>query len=511
MAHSERMSPVDTTWLRMDRPNNLMVIVGVLKLTGPVDARKLEKIIVDRLLVYRRFRQRVETRPAGTWWVEARDFDISRHIHHIRLPGKGGDAELEHFVGEQAAIPLDPSIPLWQIHIVEKFEGGAALVVRIHHAIADGIALIGVMLSLTDEMHALSGGQPAPKPTHSGAEDADEDTAHEDWLHQVFAPFNQALKVGSKLSGKGLKYAAELQSNPVRAIDYLKEGTNILSELAGLVLMANDSPTLLKGKPHGVKRVAWSEPMALAEVKALSRGIGCSVNDILLSSVAGAINSYLADKGETTEGVEIRALVPVNLRKEGRHLELGNKFGIVALELPVGIDNPLERVFEVRRRMDQLKKSYEAPVTFGLLSALGYAPKMAQDMLFDTLLSRATAVMTNVPGPQFPMSIAGSQISQIMFWVPQAGDVGIGVSILTYNGNVQFGLITDAALVPDPKAIIAGFRPHFERLLYHTLMEHETGEAEPPEGGYAAARRAANDETAGHGRKPRRASSKKAR
>ncbi|HRK24465.1 MAG TPA: wax ester/triacylglycerol synthase family O-acyltransferase, partial [Beijerinckiaceae bacterium] len=489
MPHSEKMSPVDTTWLRMDRPNNLMVIVGVLKLAGPVNVDRLEKAIVDRLLVYRRFRQRVETRPAGTWWVEDPDFDPARHIHRIRLPGEGGDPELEHFVGEQAAIPLDHAIPLWQIHIVEGFQGGAALVVRIHHAIADGIALIGVMLSLTDEMHMLSGGGKAAGREAAKEEEEDD---HDDWLHQMFAPLGQALKLGGKLSNKGLKYAAEIPSNPGRALDYLREGTSILSELAGLILMSNDSQTPLKGKPHGIKRVAWSEPMPLAEVKALSRGLGCSVNDILLSSVAGAINSYIADRGETTDGVEIRALVPVNLRKEGRQIELGNRFGIVALELPVGIDNPLERVFEVRRRMDQLKKSYEAPVTFGLLSALGYAPKIAQDLLFDTLLSRATAVMTNVPGPQFPMSIAGSQISQIMFWVPQAGDVGIGVSILTYNGKVQFGLITDAALVPDPKAIIAGFRPHFERLLYHTLMEHEGADDEAPAQSYAAARRAEN-------------------
>lgn len=472
MAHSERMSPVDTTWLRMDRPNNLMVIVGVLKLAGPVKVKQLEKTLADRLLVYRRFRQKVETRPAGVWWVDDRHFDIARHIHHIRLPGAAGDAELEQFVGELAASPLDPSIPLWQIHIVEHFQGGAALVVRIHHAIADGIALIGVMLSLTDEMQAFSGGQPPPR--------ADKEEDHDGWLNELFSPLGQAMKMGTKLSGKMFRNATELSSNPVKALDYLKDGTGILSEVAGLLMMPSDSPTLLKGKPHGAKRVAWTTPMPLAEVKAISKALGCSVNDILLSSVAGAINAYLAEKGEETEGVEIRALIPVNLRKEGRHHELGNKFGIVALELPVGIANPLERVFEVRHRMDKLKKSYEAPVTFGLLSALGYAPKMAQDMLFDTLLSRATAVMTNVPGPQFAMSIAGSEITQIMFWVPQAGDVGVGVSILSYNGKVQFGLITDAALVPDPHRIIAGFQPQFEQLLYHTLLEHpgEKDEAE---------------------------------
>jgi hypothetical protein len=142
----------------------------------------------------------------------------------------------------------------------------------------------------------------------------------------------------------------------------------------------------------------------------------------------------------------------------------------LAVELPVGLENPLDRLYEERRRMRALKQSYEPSVTLGLLAALGYAPKVVQDRLFDLLLSRATAVMTNVPGPQQPLYLAGSELKQIMCWGPQAHDIGMGVSILSFNGRVQFGLITDAAMVPDPQAIIARFRPEFEKLLYHVLM-----------------------------------------
>ncbi len=460
MTHSEQMSPVDATWLRMDRPNNLMVIVGVMKLAGPVKVKALEKLLAERLTSYRRFRQRAEVRPAGTWWVDDRHFDVKRHIHHTRLPGAGGDAELEDLVGDLASTPLDHSIPLWQFHIVEKFEGGAAVIARIHHAIADGIALMGVMLSLTDEMHALAGG---------GAK-ADDDHDHDGIVGRWFSPVAQAMQMGAKVSGKLLKNATELSSNPSWALDYLKVGSSVANELAWLLTMPNDTQTSLKGKPLGAKRVAWTEPLPLKDVKAVGGALGCSVNDVLLSAVAGAIASYLSDRGEDVDGAEIRALIPVNLRKDTGKVELGNAFGLVALELPIGLSNPVERVYEVRHRMDALKKSVEAPVTFGLLNALGYAPKLAQDMLFDFLLGRTTAVMTNVPGPQFPLSIAGSQITQIMFWVPQASDVGMGVSILSYNGFVQFGLITDAALTPDPKAIIAQFRPQFDQLLYYTLM-----------------------------------------
>ena len=145
----------------------------------------------------------------------------------------------------------------------------------------------------------------------------------------------------------------------------------------------------------------------------------------------------------------------------------------------MGIENPLARLEEIRRRMDLLKQSLEPPVTLGLITALGYAPKIVQDRLFNLLLSRATAVMTNVPGPQHALYIAGALIKQVMFWVPQSADIGVGISLLSFNNVVQFGLMTDAALVPDPQAIIAHFKPNFEQLLYFVLMEpwpaRETG------------------------------------
>lgn len=471
MARGERMSPVDTTWLRMDRPHNPMVILGVFKLAGPVDAERLERTLAVRLLAYRRFRQRAEARAGGMWWVDDAYFDVSRHIHHVRLPGRGGDAELEQFVGELAATPLDHAIPLWQYHIVEGFEGGAAVVVRIHHAIADGIALIGVMLSLTDELHGTD--DPAAHWT------ANADDPRGDWWSSLFAPITRAIGMGAKLSGRLLRKSRATVSRPGRTLGLVRDGAGIAAELAGLLFMPNDSPTSLKGVPHGVKKVAWTDPLPLAEIKAVAHALDCSVNDVLMSCVAGAINRYLAARGERTRGVEVRALIPVNLRAPGRQAELGNEFGLVTLVLPVGVEDPKARLAEVRRRMDALKKSYQAGVTYGLLAVLGYAPKLTQDLLFDVLLKRATAVMTNVPGPQAPMSIAGSEITQLMFWVPQTGDVGIGVSILSYNGKVQFGLITDAALVAEPGEIISQFGPQFDELLYLTLLD----QAERPEPG----------------------------
>lgn len=465
MSNSERMARVDMTWLRMERPANLMVIVGVLVFAGPVDVRRLEEALAKRILAIPRFRQRTETRPTGIWWSDDPHFDISRHVKRIRLPGSGDKAELQRFVADLASTPLDSERPLWQFHIVEDYEGGAALVARIHHAIGDGIAMIGVLLSLTD-----GNASPARRPMHSVSPEGGYDL----WSGFV-ERFSGAMQDGLRFSIEALRKSLDAASSPSQL---LRDGTGIAAELAYLLLMPVDSPTRFKGAPSGNKRIAWSEPIVLPEVKAVSDVLGCSINDMLLTAVAGALRGYLSEKGDPTSGVEVRALVPVNLRPAGGEQPLGNRFGIVGIELPVGVENALTRLGEIHRRMEALKRSYEPLVTLGLFEALGYAPQAVQDRVFDLLLSRATAVMTNLPGPQQPLYLAGSEIKQMMFWVPQAGNIGMGVSILSFNGQVQFGLITDAAIVPDPETIIARFRPEFEQLLYFVLL----GVNAPPDG-----------------------------
>ena len=462
MAKSKRMDPVDITWLRMDRPANLMTIVGVLILQGPVDVTRLEKTLARRLLAFDRFRQRVEARNADFWWCDDPHFEISHHIKRARLPDAAGKAELQRFVADLAGRPLDRSRPLWDYHIVEDYEGGAAVVARLHHAIADGIALVNVLLSLTDD-------RPDAPLTRRRGKIGQGAAPAQSW-EESFGLVGRLVGAGIRVSDEAWKASLNVAARPSRAVDYLRAGTGVAAELVYLLFMPTDTATRLKGVPLGDKRVAWTDPIPLPEVKAVGRALGCSVNDMLLAAVAGAIRGYLEEKGDPTDGVEIRALVPINLRPADGGEELGNRFGIVAVELPVGFASPLERLYEVRRRMDALKTSYEPAVTLGLFAALGYAPQIVQDRLFDLLLSRATAVMTNVPGPKKPLYLAGSEVKQVMFWVPQSGNIGVGVSILSFNDRVHFGLITDAALVPDPQAIIARFAPEFDRLLYFVLM-----------------------------------------
>ena len=195
-----------------------------------------------------------------------------------------------------------------------------------------------------------------------------------------------------------------------------------------------------------------------------------SINDVLLSCVAGAIGEYLRSKGDDPTGLEIRAMVPVNLRPMDKAYQLGNRFGLVPLVLPIGIDNPVERLYAVRARMHDLKGSFQPLMAFGLLSVAGLLIKPVQHALLGLFAKKATAVMTNVPGPQKPLQFCGCTVDQVLFWVPQSGDIGMGVSILTYAGKVQFGLITDARLCPDPQAIVDRLPGAFERLETLTLM-----------------------------------------
>ena len=292
---------------------------------------------------------------------------------------------------------------------------------------------------------------------------ADED---EGWLQNLMAPVVAAINAGTQASTSILGTALGLVRHPLRAANLLRHGVGVTGELGWLLVMSSDSATRFKGKPNGLKRVAWCEPLKLPEVKAASRALGCSINDMLLSCVAGAMRRYLAEKGDRTEGVEVRALVPIDLRQPG-DVSLGNRFGLVAVLLPVGIEHPLERLKTVRQRMLELKTSYQPRLSLGLFDALGYLPKAVQDQLFDLLNSKATAVMTNVPGPTEPLTVAGSTLKQWLFWVPQTGDMGMGVSIYSYAGTVQFGLITDAALTPDPEAVVSRFPEEFEKYLYH--------------------------------------------
>jgi diacylglycerol O-acyltransferase / wax synthase len=456
-AKPERMSSVDTAWLRMDRPSNLMMICGVLIFGEHLALARLKATLSDRFMRFKRFRQRAVQAPTGAYWADDRKFDIGAHVRRVKLRGAAGKAELETLVSELMATPLDPSKPMWQFHLVEGYEGGSAVVVRIHHCYADGIALIQVMLSMTDaDREGRVPGPVPPPPKHSKSTGGD--------------PLADALKMATKMGSVLIETGVGLWREPAKAVALAKQGSAFTEELAKLVLMDEDSRTCFKGSPGVAKRVAWADPITVADVKAVGRALDCSINDVLLSSVAGALRSYLLREGESVEGLSIRAMVPVNLRPAEKAWKLGNRFGLVFLDLPIGIENPVERLYAIRENMRVLKGSYQPVVALGVLAAMGAGPRILQEQLLAMLARKATAVMTNVPGPQQPLFLGGALIDSMMFWVPQSGDIGLGVSILSYNGEVRFGVVADRGLCPDPHRVIERFVPEFEKLVLTTLM-----------------------------------------
>ena len=470
----ERMSKVDTAWLRMDSATNLMMIVGVWILRPGIRHAALAQRVQEKLLGYRRFRQIARQDATGAHWTDDPDFSLDRHVVSHRLERRRGQdarAALQARAGKLAMVPLDPAHPLWQFELIEDYQGGSALIARIHHCIADGIALISVMMSLVD-----GGSEPPKRKTRDRKQGLE---AAEDWVADtLIRPFGDIAARALDAAGGGAAKSLAMIASPQQglgeslgqALEVARLGGQLASDLAALALMPDDSPTRLKGHPGGEKRVAWCEPIPLAEVKAIGKALNCSVNDVLLSCVAGAIASYLRQQGDDPAGQEIRAMVPINLRPMEDAWKLGNRFGLIPLVLPIGVANPIERVYAVRSRMSALKGSLQPLLTFGLLSVAGLLIKPAQDAMLSLFGRKTTAVMTNVPGPGDKLKFCGATLEQSMFWVPQTGTVGLGVSILSYGGGVQFGVIADTALCPEPQQIIDAFGPEFAQLLSVTLM-----------------------------------------
>jgi WS/DGAT/MGAT family acyltransferase len=469
-----KMSTVDTAWLRMDSEGNQMMIVGVAMMAEAIGVDGLKEALQSRFLAYRRFRSRVVTDLAGSWWEED-EVDLDDHVVHTRLDDQGGacnKAALQRMVGLLSQQPLDPARPLWQMHLVDNCIGEdgkvrQALIVRIHHCIADGIALVGVFMS-------MFGQHPDEQPARPAAAAVAEAEANpwEQILNPITAAGVKTIDLSSSVLLKSMSMWADLDKVAGRVAAVGQTAAQLTTDAVKLTTMADDSATRLKGKPNGKKHVSWSEPLPLDEIKAVSKAYGCSVNDVLMASVAGAIRAYLKDCGdEVADDCEVRVMVPVNLRKASRQQRLGNAFGLVPLVLPVGVADPVARLMEVRRRMTELKGSYTALVAMSVLGVLGASPKQVQNEIQNFFARKATAVMSNVPGPQSPLYLAGSRLDQIMFWVPQSGDIGVGVSILSYNGGVQFGIVTDDALVKDPDNIIRRFAPEFEKLVLLALMD----------------------------------------
>lgn len=456
MTKRERMTSVDSAWLHMEDPTNLMMITGVLLFDEPLELAAVKDVIETRLLAkFGRFKQRIVTEGLlrkVTYWEDDAHFDLDAHLHHIALPAPGDDTALQELVSDLMSMPLDYNKPLWQFHLVDNYRGGSALISRLHHAIADGIALMRVLLSLTDD-----------QPDIPFAEPELEDSDGRSPLESVSRQMRTALKVTQKAAELLIQEGLELWQKPAEtAADLARLSIGGAAALGKALLLPADNPTVFKGA-LGVRKLAtWSPPLPLARVKAIGQVTGGTVNDVLLTAMTGALRRYLLERGDLVESV--RAFVPVNIRPPDEPIEMGNRFSLIFLTLPVGIDDVVERLQTLKEEMDAIKQSPEAVVNYGILNVIGMSSSQVQEMAVNLFGTKATAVMTNVPGPRQPIYLTGHRLSGMLFWVPQSGRVGLGVSILSYNEQVFLGVAVDAGLVPDPERIVAYFEQEFDEM-----------------------------------------------
>jgi hypothetical protein len=418
----DRLGGEDAAWLHMEEPTNPMVVTSVLELERRLPDASLRSL-TSRLAATPRFRSRV-VEPAAhvgppRWEIDP-SFDVSRHIERVAL--EGGEWALRAFVDEHVGTLLPRDRPLWHLHAIDRVGAGTALLFRVHHALGDGFGLLAVLLSLCESAAAASEGLPVTRP------------------------------------GAGRR-------------------RDLLRSFGRLATLPPDPRTPLKGRLVMQKRVAWTRPIPLASIAKIARRAHATVNDVLVAVVAGALRRYLARRGTPVEGLEVRAMVPVNLRTRDEATVLGNRFGLVALGLPIGVVDPLARVGAVHWRMKRLKRSREALVAHAVLRTMGVLPRSIEDLGVAFFARKASLVLTNVPGPRTRLAIDGIPVSRIVFWVPQSGRMGVGISIFSYAGDVTIGVIADAGLVADPDLLVDDLYEEHARLAGEVEDEPRTPRA----------------------------------
>jgi WS/DGAT/MGAT family acyltransferase len=369
-------------------------------------------------------------------WSDDPGFDLDDHLVRTTL-STDGEQGLADLGSNLLGTPLDMTRSPWQFHLVDGPAGGSTVVARLHHCIADGIALASVLLSLTDEAGHES--------SDDGAEPTDKQASPR--RPGLVARVDDGASDVAEVTG----IAVGAATHPLRrAWNTAALGIGVVATGLRILFAARDPRTRLHVRLGTRKGASWTEPIELDRLKAIGRAYGATLNDVLLAVTAGALRRHLLAHGERPH--DLRIFMPVNLRPAGQPVPacLGNRFGLIFMSLPISLDDAEQRVRAVHARTQRLKAGRQAAATFAILSIIGALPVWGHRLAARLLGAKSSAVVTNVPGPREAVTLAGARADRLMFWVPQAGSVGLGVSILSYAGTVTVGIAADRNVINDP-------------------------------------------------------------
>jgi WS/DGAT/MGAT family acyltransferase len=464
MPGSDPLSGADNAWRRLGTADNLTTITGVLWFDDPITYEELRDRLEERLLRFDRFEQAVDSGRLGRpRWTTIEDFDIETHLYHLSLPDSGDEATLKRLVSNLMSRPLDDRRPLWEAYLIEDAGDGDgnAVAFRINHSIGDGFALLYVLFGLADdpgEIEMPMGIVPDPPTAEEfradGATSADSAAAN---------PSDDGSKPAEATEAKSTGGAGGRSFGPDGPLDAASLGGKAIKTGWNMLTQDDETETSLRGDVGTAKRAGWTDEIDLETVKAVGEANDATVNDVLLAALAGAFRRVLQDRGDPVAGRELRVSVPVNLRPmERRDGSLGNYFGLAFVPLPIGTPDLGERIRIIHERMDEETAGLEALLMYLTLTLGGHTPDFVFDLLRKQFENQATGVVTNVPGPLNAIEFAGHEVSDIMFWVPQAIDQGIGISIFSYDGGVRLGIAGDANLLSEPDDLSAAFRAEID-------------------------------------------------
>jgi WS/DGAT/MGAT family acyltransferase len=412
------MNAADHAWLRMDCPENLVVIHLAFMFVAPLSLQAVRAKLEARLLPFHQFTHRAKRGWLSSQWVPDEQFHIDRHLTEMHLPEGSGGKELKAWMSGEACKPLAKDRPLWVATLVHNVEGRSALVMRVHHSLADGVSLMDLISGMTDIAEGAHYVEPA-------------------------------------------RASQRLSLTPAVIVRHIG---SVLADTATMLFMRKDKPSKIKGEPGKHKSVAWSDGLSLAVTRDIAHRHGATVNDVMLSIIAGALRRHLLAQGQKRIAAPVRTVIPMNMRPPGENHLLGNQFGLVGLELPVHQADPLDRLHAVRDGMTTLKKGFQGQLALALVKFAGLLPHALQQLVLGIFSRRCTVIVTNVIGPAEARSVDGVRMDELMLCVPQGMTVGVGVSIISYNDQVRIGFLVDNKLMPDCAASALAIRTCFEQL-----------------------------------------------